>query len=123
MRLVVPPAGPIADLYARVLIAGDRFGKSDDLIAADAARLQLVARDPLAVTVVPIATAAAHGARLLAIDGEPPSLGAARCGRYPFASPVVIGYRDGQSARVASFFVDLRRASARSVLGESLCID
>ncbi|MBI5852962.1 MAG: hypothetical protein HZB39_18280 [Planctomycetes bacterium] len=123
VRVLVPTAGPVADLYARTLVAGDRFQGADDTLADDRARVRAVASDPHAVAVVSITCAADFDVRLMSIDGEPPSLGASRCGRYPYSSPIVLGYKDANSLRVRAFLADLRGATARGVLAAAVCVD
>lgn len=123
VRLLVPPVGPVADLYARALVAGDRFQRADDAFADDIARVRAVASDPHAIAVVSITCAHGFDVRMVSIDGEPPSLGAARCGRYPYSSPIVLGYKDANSLRVRAFLVDLRGGTARGVLSTAICVE
>jgi len=123
VRLLVPPAGPVADLYARALVAGDRFQRADDAFADDVARVRAVASDPHAIAVVSITCAQGFDVRMVSIDGEPPSLGASRCGRYPYSNPIVLVYKDANSLRVRAFLADLRGGTARGVLGTAICVE
>lgn len=123
IKLFVPPPGPVADLYARAFVAGDRFGGADDSVPDDAARLRAVAGDENAIAVVSVAAALDADVRLLPIDGEVPSLAAARCGRYPFTSPIMLAYKDGNDARVRAFLLELRGAKAQRVLAGAICLD
>ena len=125
IRIIAPAPGPTGDLFARIVIAGDRFARDDDrdLVAADVDRVRMVAADPHAISVVPLGIALASGARILRVDGEAPGLGAVRTGRYPFACPVVLCYADSNSPRVSGFITDLARPSTRDVLLRTLCLE
>ena len=122
VRFIAATPGPTADLLARLAIAGDRFATSGQALEPHSARVRAVAADPMAVTLVPLGAAITADVRIVAIDGELPNLGTVHCGRYPFACPIVLGYADAHSARVAAFLADLRRPVARSALVEVLCL-
>lgn len=121
IRLVLPTAGPTADIVARTLIAGDRLARTEDTLESDAARLEVVARDPRALAVVALATAEADSrVRMLAIDSQRPSLGAHRTGVYPFAFPIVLGYADPHDPKVVALLRDLQSAPGLAALGRVL---
>lgn len=92
IRLVLPPAGPQADLFARVAIRGDALAQSATFRTSDEERIQAVRSDPRALTVVSYEAARRLNAPTLRVDGVEPSLGGVRTGRYRLGTPIYLIY-------------------------------
>jgi hypothetical protein len=121
IRLVLPPPGPQADLYARVLARGDQLSTGAVLAAGEEERIRIVLGDRSALTVVSLEAARRMQAATMRIDGVPPSLGALRTGRYPLGSPVVLVHRGSSGADV--LLRALRGPAARQALSAHLTLD
>jgi hypothetical protein len=107
VRCILPSAGPIADLYARVLVPGDALGVGER-IDDPFDRLRKVASRPGAVTLVALPLAQRSRVRILAIDGVSPDLGSVRLGQYPAAVPVCFVYGRSPDPRLAELLAAVR---------------
>lgn len=101
IRLVLPPAGPQADLFARIAIRGDALAQRATFRNSDEERIQAVRTDARALTVVSYEAARRLSAPTLRVDGVEPSLGAVRTGRYRLGAPIYLIYAAEQKAQRA----------------------